>query len=644
MKGARSTVAKHKQTPTRGQPITSHPLFPAVVGLWFGALFGLGSLAVRPSLIEDLVLSTRIDLIIPAAAPPLGITARIMLALIMAVLGAIVGVVLARRLTRPKPEIKERARTVRGAVATAQTRQRARDAHPDAPLCTPISMQDLETGDDAQGAAQPDGRLAGRRRALTVEHVSNEFVPHEFAPLPGGAPQILDMAEMVSSSALPAAFEPPAVAAMAVTMPAVEPERQAFQSVPAAQPALPPECAAAHADGRQVFGMEPVNPLRQQPRQIFGVIAEGDHLPQDFVREAGYKTSVFETEVPKPLFEREPAELPPEAPAGSAFVAVTPGPVYAPQPADSFAVPSPSAPVAADPLPSPSSLGMTDLAARLAESMQRRRAARSAASAAAEPAAPASMPFAQLDQFAAPVVEETMAAVPAPSFVAPVAPQEQPIQFAAIAPSFVALTPVLEVPVQFTAPVQAQQPVVSSLEAAGDYALPISLRPLALDAFLEEDLAFNASLLPPRRLVAGASDGLEQPAAIPQSIAAAARNVAESAEEPIAEENYASLLGLGGQRTGFVRIEEPEADVSAPEPVVIFPGQASLGQAPQFTPPAPTELNDDGATMRRFDSPAAAEQGQPVDLGISGANMAPDEAAQALRTALASLQRISGAA
>ena len=593
MKGARSTVAKHKQTPTKRQPITSHQLFPAVVGLWFGALFGLGSLAVRPSLLEDMVLSTRIDLIIPAAAPPLGITARIMLALAMSVLGAIVGVVLARRLTRPKPEIKERARTVRGAVATAQTRQRARDAHPDAPLCTPISMQDLETGDDAQGAAQPDGRLAGRRRALTVADASDEFVPHEFAPLPGGAPQISDMAEMVSSSALPVAFAPPAVAEMAVTMPAVEPERQAFQAVPAAQPALPPESAAAHADGRQVFGMEPVNPLREQPRQIFGVIAEGDHVPQQFVREAGYKTSVFETDVPKPLFEREPAEQPPEAPAGSAFVAVTPGPVYAPQPAVSFAVPSSPAPVAADPLPSPSSLGMTDLAARLAESMQRRRAARSAVPTAAEPAAP---------------------------------------------------TPVLEVPVQFTAPVQAQQPVGTAVEAAGDDALPISLRPLALDAFLEEDLAFNASLLPPRRLVAGAPDDFEQPAAIPQPFAAAAGTVAEPAEEPIAEENYASLLGLGGKRTGFVRIEEPEADASAPEPVVIFPGQASLGQAPQFTPPAPTELNDDGASMRRFDSPAAAEQGQPVDLGISGANMAPDEAAQALRTALASLQRISGAA
>ena len=129
----------------------------------------------------------------------------------------------------------------------------------------------------------------------------------------------------------------------------------------------------------------------------------------------------------------------------------------------------------------------------------------------------------------------------------------------------------------------------------------------------------------------------------PVPVAAQADSVSEPAEEPIAEENYASLLGLAGQRTGFVRIEEPEADAAAPEPVVIFPGQAPLGQAPQFSPPAPAAPGDDSASFRRFDSPAAAEQGQPVDQGSLGASVAPEDAAQALRTALASLQRNSAA-
>ena len=65
-------MAKQARKPVKSPPITSHPLFPAVVALWFGALFGLGSLAVRPTLIEGLVLKSHIDLIIPATAPPLG--------------------------------------------------------------------------------------------------------------------------------------------------------------------------------------------------------------------------------------------------------------------------------------------------------------------------------------------------------------------------------------------------------------------------------------------------------------------------------------------------------------------------------------------------------------------------------------------
>ena len=62
-------MAKQKRKQAPAKPITEHQLFPAVVALWFGALFGLGSLAVRPSLLESLVRSSRIDLIVPAAAP-----------------------------------------------------------------------------------------------------------------------------------------------------------------------------------------------------------------------------------------------------------------------------------------------------------------------------------------------------------------------------------------------------------------------------------------------------------------------------------------------------------------------------------------------------------------------------------------------
>ena len=100
-------MAKSSQKAAKGKPISSHPLFPAVVALWFGALFGLGSLAIRPGLIESAVLKTGLDLIVPAAAPPLGVTARILIALVMASAGAVVGAILAWRMTRPATVVRE---------------------------------------------------------------------------------------------------------------------------------------------------------------------------------------------------------------------------------------------------------------------------------------------------------------------------------------------------------------------------------------------------------------------------------------------------------------------------------------------------------------------------------------------------------
>ena len=39
-------MANKKRKTGKAKPITSHQLFPAVVALWFGALFGLGSLEI----------------------------------------------------------------------------------------------------------------------------------------------------------------------------------------------------------------------------------------------------------------------------------------------------------------------------------------------------------------------------------------------------------------------------------------------------------------------------------------------------------------------------------------------------------------------------------------------------------------------
>ena len=82
------------------QPITRHPLFPAIVALWFAALLGLGSFALRTALIERLIVAAHVDTLVTAAAPPLGVTARLLLALALGMIGGLVGFVLARRIGR----------------------------------------------------------------------------------------------------------------------------------------------------------------------------------------------------------------------------------------------------------------------------------------------------------------------------------------------------------------------------------------------------------------------------------------------------------------------------------------------------------------------------------------------------------------
>ena len=575
-------MSKSKRKPATAKPITSNPLFPAVVALWFGALFGLGSLAVRPSLLENLVLGSHIDLIVPAAAPPLGITARILLALAMAALGAVLGIVLARRLARPKVEHYERKRGAKD-LAAQSPRVRARDAHPDAPARRPISAHE-ELGEERPAGTGP-GMLANRRRALAIIDDEPEFVPHDLAPVPGlGTVQPLDLATL----AVPADPEPQAVVSPPQAPVTAATALDWANAVPVALVAeaeqVTPE--AAHRDGRQVFGMAPPEMPAAAPRQIFGVVAEDDHLPQDFVKAAGFQTSVFDTPEPSPLFDRADAE------PALAMVAAS-----------------------SEPLPSPATLGMTDLAARLADSMRRRRErVQNQVPAAATPA----------------VAAEAAPEVPAiPAAFAPPAEQEATpfavlAQFAAAAPA-------------------AAQPL-----AASPLDRPAAMRPLALDAFLEDDSPFDdASLLPPRHIAMPASAGQPAAFALPGALAAAPAAAAgeqfgEDSLADAADDNpYASLLAVAPARQSFVRIDEVAADASETiEPVVIFPGQAAH-VVPLGAGASPVS-EDSG--FRRFDAPASAGQGQPVAAGNAGAMIDPAEASQALRAALSNLQRMSGAA
>ncbi len=94
-----ATIAYHDTEARRGAkpPISMHPAFPAVVALWFAVLLGLGSLVLPAALLERATLATGLASLVPAAAPPLGLTARALAALAAAAIGALGGLVIAHR-------------------------------------------------------------------------------------------------------------------------------------------------------------------------------------------------------------------------------------------------------------------------------------------------------------------------------------------------------------------------------------------------------------------------------------------------------------------------------------------------------------------------------------------------------------------
>lgn len=78
-------------------PISSHPAFPAIVALWFAALLGVGSLIVPAVLFEHLFAVTGLSGIFAATKAPLGFTAKLVIAVAGSIIGAVTGLLLARK-------------------------------------------------------------------------------------------------------------------------------------------------------------------------------------------------------------------------------------------------------------------------------------------------------------------------------------------------------------------------------------------------------------------------------------------------------------------------------------------------------------------------------------------------------------------
>ena len=570
-------------------PITRHPLFPAMVALWFAALFSLGSLAIGAHALEGLVLALNLDAIVPAAAPPLGLTSRILLALIMFALGAVLGLVLALRLARGA----QPASAARPVFATAAARDETDD--------------DDFARLDAARASQP---IAGRRRALAIDDTYEVQTP-DFAPLPGGAPEILDLSILDSVAtevpeeleAYTSPFEQFAAPSGERVIEAVAEPDNGFGAKPFAKPAEVDGDAPAFANARAFDG--PAGPAIIDAAEQSALAADADEDQPAFAGRFSAPAPVVEAEVVTP------------APAGL--------PAFVRTPQDS------AEKLLAAPL---ASLGVVELAERLALAISRRRndAVPADESIAAESAVASAS---TLEPEIVPV------ALPEAAEVEPIWASPSTTVAAQLAPEAAPMVPV---------------PVI-----------PAALRPLDFGADDDDDVDESlSSFLPPRRFTApttgfsASGNSFAAPAAAEPVVGDDDFDFADDAEvavgpgEAAADEQgdvaakddaYGSLLGMKPvTKQAFVRVDEPEAEDGPIEPVVVFPGQ---GQRLAFAPPSNRFEAPDQAsapdTMRRFDAPPAPSA--PMPVVSAGARPAdPEETERALKAALATLQRMSGAA
>ena len=167
-------------------PISAHPVFPAIVALWFAALFGLGSVVLPNILVERIITMAGIDSLIPTAAPPLGATARFSISGFAAIFGALLGYLLARRVASAQSASRP-ARVVRNpAQSMLKSPHVAR---------RPISATEElgSTNLETPAAHEPSTSLPGRRRSLAMAEDNRPSTYLQEAPLPGTSHETRDL-------------------------------------------------------------------------------------------------------------------------------------------------------------------------------------------------------------------------------------------------------------------------------------------------------------------------------------------------------------------------------------------------------------------------------------------------------------------
>jgi hypothetical protein len=506
------------------QPISSHPLFPIIVALWSGALLGLISVAIRPSVIEHIVLALGIDRVVPMTAPPLGTTMRVVMTLSATLFGAALGGLLARRLAGPRP---------------APYRSRIR-AEPDEQ--SPITGFGVSAPEEAlDGTPTPEVAAPRRRRLPSFARDAQD--PHSDPITEREEPQILDMAEIALEDEFDAepSFSPLADASLAPGSESPAPSRL-FDSYASAvrgteagdvKPSAPESVDAIAAPGFQLLPVEDEDEDRQ----------DENASPLIATKAEEFSLSAAERIASAPLDELSPVEL----------------------------------------------------LERLAQTIARRRAT-AAAAAAAEA------------EIAAKRASE-VAAEPKTTGTdqGPIAePMAEPIPE----------------PVQTFAPFAAPSPFSAPAPAPAAQPMPAALRPLSFIDDADEDEEELPGYLPPRH-ISMATRPLHHVTPMSRAVA---DEEDEDEQEDVLKEGYSSLLNLSRPATprqpfpSFGELEELQAP---------FEPAASL---PRFSRPA--SLKPVAST------PAMHAEGQPQVQAESET----DPTERALRAALATLQRMSGAA
>lgn len=621
--------------PATHVPVTAHPLFPAIVALWFAALLGIGMMVLPQALFDRIGVATGIG--------EIGFSFRLGFGLVAGLVGALLGYVLARKVAAGPAPAKPRSR----ATAARASKNEARK---------PISAME-ELGSDGldepveHAPARPGSEpINGRRRALTVTDESgpSEYIMH--VPLPGseGTLDLIGAEEPIGDDddalelsdfnceeqdAVPDFSRPPESS---------RPGSPLFGADPFAQdagdsPMIAPAAAPTAMDG--IFRAPPPPQADAPAFQQAAPFAQPAEMPRPFAAPVAADVPT----APGAVHVAQPAPAP-FAPPVSDF---SPPPPQAERATPSFGGAAFSMPVPATPDPVPqlafAPMPMAEQAAVAPERshdlaaldtvalVERFASALRQAGSSAAPAA--------LDAYYQPAPQPPAEApAPAPSSAFAAAPQAA-VPAAPFAAPFAAAPSPIETPAHQTPAYPAEAAVAPAAPS-----LPAALAPLSFDDAEDGDDHEAAFAMP----FTGMARPFDQvtPAPAPQAFAMPApapepmpEPEPEFESEPENDDSFGSLLAMKagfGPGREFVRIED-EAEHDAPiEPVVVFPGTAQHGRAAP-APDGPSRDPAQGAPFARppFAPPVAAPNTQPVDRNATEA---------ALRDALARLQQMSGAA